>query len=460
MTPSRQELILARRKLIKEGREPTRVSVLVVAPSAEQVGCTITHDDVIFHLYSDPGKDHLILYNVCSVETLGVRVDKESVQVHPGYPTFLSKGSCAIEVNGITLVEFEILPRPQWNIVVPLATKRPAPGSDSPPPKRVKSGESAYRAIVFSRGQQLFSADNELVKLAKGDTIHIGSGDKGYRLTRHEAIADQANSSVWQAGHSGMPAELIVVKVVKTTGKDEVDVIRATEAWMHEKRIHSSLGKHSAILRMLGSDARFHSIYTEHVNAESLLCQRNRVSDHFSGDASDAQKILADIASALYFIHRNSIVHNDIKPGNILYSPGRGAVLIDFGLSFWDGNPSSGGGTPWYLPPEFLRDWKLRGPPSDIWALGVVMLWLLGHIPLPEKTSKWLISSIHHSADKKASTTMKQWIDIIENARSKLNQAEEPLSHIIGDLLERNMKDRIVAATLIARMSREGLLQM
>jgi serine/threonine protein kinase len=39
------------------------------------------------------------------------------------------------------------------------------------------------------------------------------------------------------------------------------------------------------------------------------------------------------MASALAFFHRNGITHNDIKPGNILFSPARGAVLIDFGLS-------------------------------------------------------------------------------------------------------------------------------
>ncbi|KXG53628.1 uncharacterized protein PGRI_006780 [Penicillium griseofulvum] len=185
--------------------------------------------------------------------------------------------------------------------------------------------------------------------------MYIGAGDRGYRLTRRKDIAEQRNSSVWQADHSGMPDQIIVVKIIKTTGSKERDAIQATEAWIHEKEVHSSLGDHSAILRMLGSDARFHSIYTEHVDAQSLLCQRHRVSDHFSGNA-DAQRILADMASALYFIHRNSIVHNDIKQGNILYSPGRGAVLIDFGLSFRDSNPSSGGGTPWYLPPEFLRN--------------------------------------------------------------------------------------------------------
>ncbi|CDM26526.1 hypothetical protein CBS147339_6301 [Penicillium roqueforti] len=433
--------------------------VLVVAPNAEQVGCTVTHHDMRFHLYLDPGEDRLILHNACPFETLDVRLDKESMKVLPRDPAFLYKGSCAIEINGITLVEFQILPRTSWEIIAKTATKRPAPGSDFPPSKRVKSRESTYRAIEPSRGMQGVSAGNALVKLAKGDTMFVGAGDEGYRLTRCRTIVEQANSSVWQAEHSGMPGKLMVVKVIKTTGRNERDAIRAAESWIHESAIHSSLKSHSAILRMLGSDARFHSIYTEHVEAESLWCQRHQASGIFIGDSSDAQKILADMASALTFIHGNKIVHNDVKPGNILYSPDRGAILIDFGLSFWDGNPSPGGGSPWYLPPEFLLDWKLRGPPSDMWALGIVILWLLGHIPLPEKTPHWLITNIHQSPHMKAVDTMLQWIDLVKAARLKLDQQDESLSYIVQDLLDPDMDERIDAATLNKLMTEKGLPQ-
>ena len=92
--------------------------------------------------------------------------------------------------------------------------------------------------------RKLVSADNPLVALAKGDTMYIGAGDRGYRLTRRKDIAEQRNSSVWQADHSGMPDQIIVVKIIKTTGSKERDAIQATEAWIHEKEVHSSLGDH------------------------------------------------------------------------------------------------------------------------------------------------------------------------------------------------------------------------
>jgi serine/threonine protein kinase len=164
------------------------------------------------------------------------------------------------------------------------------------------------------------------------------------------------------------------------------------------------------------------------------------------------------MASALAFVHDNNIVHNDIKPGNILYSPSRGAVLIDFGLSFWNGHPSPGGGSPWYLPPEFMVDWTLRGPPSDIWALGIVLLWVLGRIPLPERTPHWLISNIHLSPHMEDVNTMTQWLRVVQDICSKLNQ-DDPLDCIVRDLLELRMLKRIDAATLNKRLAEEGLLQ-
>ena len=48
---------------------------------------------------------------------------------------------------------------------------------------------------------------------------------------------------------------------------------------------------------------------------------------------ADYTRVLSDTSTALLHIRRQGFVHNDIKPGNILFSRERGAVVIDFGLS-------------------------------------------------------------------------------------------------------------------------------
>jgi serine/threonine protein kinase len=206
---------------------------------------------------------------------------------------------------------------------------------------------------------------------------------------------------------------------------------------------------------MLGADARFQSIYVEHVDAESL--DRLRLaSNTFSGTKSDAQRILSDVNSALHSLHKEEIIHGDLKPANILYSKKRGAVLIDFGLSFVNGNPRQSGGSPWYLPPEFLADWHSLGPPYDMWALGVTMLWLLGFLPFPDNSKNWQIADIHpldgvEEPHRRARKVMGQWIRKTADARLKLRQGEA-LEEAVGALLEPDMNDRINAARLEVQM--------
>ena len=48
---------------------------------------------------------------------------------------------------------------------------------------------------------------------------------------------------------------------------------------------------------------------------------------------SDALLILRNISSALAYLARQHIAHNDIKPANITYSLQRSAMLIDFKIA-------------------------------------------------------------------------------------------------------------------------------
>ncbi|CAM1501626.1 Fc.00g036100.m01.CDS01 [Cosmosporella sp. VM-42] len=57
----------------------------------------------------------------------------------------------------------------------------------------------------------------------------------------------------------------------------------------------------------------------------------------------------------------------------IQYDRDRDPVLMDFGLASCHGNQLCNGGTPWYVPWEFI-DNSGRGPESDVFALGVTML--------------------------------------------------------------------------------------
>ncbi|MBV9612103.1 MAG: protein kinase [Acidobacteriaceae bacterium] len=98
-----------------------------------------------------------------------------------------------------------------------------------------------------------------------------------------------------------------------------------------------------------------------------------------------AQSIALQMAEGLWAAHRNSILHCDLKPANILLT-GSGknerAVITDFGLARALGRPDPHGhsqtiaGTPPYIAPELL----VGRPPtvrSDIYAFGKVLKGML-----------------------------------------------------------------------------------
>lgn len=174
----------------------------------------------------------------------------------------------------------------------------------------------------------------------------------------------------------------------------------------------------------------------EHVNAPSL--REHRDGSNMCTVSHAAFTILSDIAAAIEFIHAAGLVHNDIKPANIIYHNTRGAVLIDFGL----GGPvaeASSGGTPWYLPPEYIAE-KTRGPPSDVFALGITMLWVLRKFALPDVSKEWQIRDLHagtFEARARAESAMRTWLLQVETVRRTLSQSENGLENIVRAMLRR-----------------------
>jgi serine/threonine protein kinase len=97
---------------------------------------------------------------------------------------------------------------------------------------------------------------------------------------------------------------------------------------------------------------------------------------------SDWWNLAHDTLSALYFLHRDGMIHQDIKPDNIMITE-RKSVILDFGLAYvtgYQGSSTSYGGTVPFMSPEMLmrktaEDSKNLTPAADMYAIGLVLYW-------------------------------------------------------------------------------------
>jgi serine/threonine-protein kinase len=113
--------------------------------------------------------------------------------------------------------------------------------------------------------------------------------------------------------------------------------------------------------------------------------------------------IIARVADALGYAHRQNVVHRDIKPANIMYEPQTDTVKVtDFGIArITDASKTKTGmvlGTPSYMSPEQLAGKKIDGR-SDLFSLAASLYQLLsGRLPFEGDSMAQLMFKIANEA--------------------------------------------------------------
>ncbi|KAI6083976.1 kinase-like protein [Hypoxylon rubiginosum] len=527
---------LALRAEVADPSQP-KSKVLAVTQTSKDVNFSIripqdgdeNRPPIWCELYYDPASNSLILWNRSDVPIVLARVSQVgstgtnyAQEIVPGTIKELSLGSWRINVRAIPILDFRILEKRPAALLLPRDSISSAssgsdvvnsfgkrsflPDADDEPVSpsaekkaRKEDGTEKDGVIIFMgpKDEQLvFPFPNAtktkevaipnghaLLEVQRDETAAIPGGCEldEYRLTKRDQIAMTGASSVFTAEHSNVPDGVITVKVLKTRGPNSDarqqqthrDVIRQADIWLREYRSQEDL-QHESIVKLYGGDARYLSLYMEHVDGKDLAARgvwRDGATDLFVGDRRDAVRIMRDIAGALHYVHQKRKIHNDIKPANILYSRDRGAVLCDFGLSTRTSDPATNGGTPYYVPPEFIGQ-KSRGPASDVWALGVTMLYVLRKIPFPDARGRqghpkqlyWMIADLnrkptthghghHHASSRAASAVsqMQQWLGEIHEAKNHLNPRDR-VEFLVLQMLTPNPNNRITMAKVMLEL--------
>ncbi len=179
---------------------------------------------------------------------------------------------------------------------------------------------------------------------------------------------------------------------IKLMSADIADDEEAVSRFMREAKVTASLTcPHTVTVLDFGrlDDGGLFLVMelVDGLDLDGLLRSERRLS------GPRARDILVQVCLSLEEAHAHDVVHRDLKPGNVMLqriAGGRDFVkVLDFGLAKLTAEHATkltasaqAMGTPGYMSPEQARGRVETGPPTDIYALGVIAYQLVsGRLP-------------------------------------------------------------------------------
>lgn len=197
----------------------------------------------------------------------------------------------------------------------------------------------------------------------------------GYRVLRQ--IGQGRRTTAWLAWDLNRRAN-VVLKLEAAPGAS-LDRDRAVAARVESPRLVRVHGH--------GRTAQWCYVAMEHVPGGDLAGRMRAPLPR-----AEALRLFAQAADALAQLHRQQLVHRDVKPANFLLREDGSLVLADFELVVEAGTVDAAAGegalvgTPRYVAPEQLQG-APAAPAADVYSLGVLLYEMLcGRPPFPGET--------------------------------------------------------------------------
>ena len=294
------------------------------------------------------------------------------------------------------------LPATDETLIDPVSTKTPlaAPQSDAVVGRSATSPVAEQETLVEPPGG---TGTHPTVPRPRGKRFDIPQQLGDYEL--QEELGRGGMGIVYRAKQISVN-RLVALKVIRpdrlasmnsATKRKIIERFR-TEAEAAARITHDNL----VTVYEVGCDADCHYFSMRYVEGCSLS-EKTRKSP---ADNRQAAEWLEPVCRAVDAVHRNGILHRDLKPQNILLESATGRTLLaDFGLAKLaddDAGMTNTGdavGTPSYMSPEQFEDASSVGVGTDIYALGATLYCLLSGRPPFQASSAMLTMKQVLSAD-------------------------------------------------------------
>ena len=212
---------------------------------------------------------------------------------------------------------------------------------------------------------------------------------------------------------------------------------------------------HPNITRILElfEDKEYILIIMEYINGGNLfsfLKKRRKVSE------KTAKFLYKQIILGIKYMHKQNIVHRDIKLENILIDLNNNIKICDFGIGRVLSSPDQllfdQCGTPMYIAPEILLSTKekgYKGFPVDIWSSGIALYILLsGSLPFSFKDGKSI--SVEESEKNDNNNSEELQFSIINSEPKFLENISDEARDLLNGLLNKNPDKRLTCDEILS----------
>jgi eukaryotic-like serine/threonine-protein kinase len=240
-----------------------------------------------------------------------------------------------------------------------------------------------------------------------GGTMVLGGGAEKPMLGRYQVEKELGKGAmgVVYLGKDPKIGRVVAIKTMALSQEFEADeLVEVKERFFREAETAGRLS-HTNIVTIYDAGEEHDLCYI----AMELLKGKDLAPFTKQGSTLPVAKvasIVARVADALGYAHKQNVVHRDIKPANIMYELDGDVVKVtDFGIArITDSSKTKTGmvlGTPSYMSPEQLQGKKIDGR-SDLFSLAVTLYQLAcGRLPFEGESMAQLMYRIanEHAPD-------------------------------------------------------------